>query len=187
MNTFYTILNKTKSTFDYLDNQDEDGLDANCSLIFMLYGSILGFDSLFKDYQYFNDIPLIFLAVGFLLIGAGLGYLLGRHLITYILFGIGKLLNGKGKLIDIRTVAAYSFIPSLLKLLPILVLGIIGETIHKGSIIFWSLFAFYFVIWLWSIKIMIQGLLKFQKFGFIKSIINICPFLILGIISWILF
>ncbi len=185
MNTYFNILFKTNNTFDYLDNQFEDQLEVNSNFIFLLLGAIYGIDSFFKEYRYFDDLPVIIVAVGIILFGAGFGLVIGRYLVTYTLYGIGKLINGKSKLIDIRVVAAYSFVPNFLKLPIVLLLDFKSGIVSSGSITYWILTAFYIVIWLWTIKIMIQGVVNFQKIGIFKGILNISPFLIIGLLTFL--
>ncbi|WP_282016593.1 YIP1 family protein [Marinifilum flexuosum] len=185
MNTFLNILFKTSDTFDYLDDQFEDQLETNANLLFMLAGAVSGIDSFFKDYHHFQEYPLLIVFLGFVLATAGLGLLMGRYLSTYILYGIGKLLNGKGKIIDIRTVAAYSVVPIFMKFPVVLYLGITGDLLSPKGYLYWIISLYYLIIWLWTLKIMIQGVMRFNGFGFIKGVINVSPYLILGGITFI--
>ncbi|NOU59645.1 YIP1 family protein [Marinifilum caeruleilacunae] len=186
MRTFLNILFKTSTTFDDLDDQFEDNLEANANLLFMLVGMVSGIDLFFKDHQYFKEYPIIIVALGFILVSAGFSLVIGRYLTTYILYAIGKLIKGKSKIIDMRVVAAYSAIPILLKLPVILYFGFTGNILVTGSISYWILSSFYLVLWVWTLKIMLQGVMKFQEFGFVKGIINISPFLLLGIMTFLL-
>lgn len=185
MNTFVNILFKTSDTFDYLDDQFEEELETNANLLFMMGGAVSGIDSFFKDYHHFQEYPLIIVFLGFVLATAGLGLLMGRYLSTYILYGIGKLLNGKGKIVDIRVVAAYSAVPIFMKLPIVLYLGITGVVLNPEDHLYWIISSYYLIIWLWTLKIMLQGVMKFNGFGFIKGVINVSPYLILGGITFI--
>jgi hypothetical protein len=182
MNTFIKILYRTSATFDYLDDQFEDKLEVNSNLLFMLVGAFSGVDSFFKDHQYFSEYPIVLVVFGFILVSAGFSLLIGRYLTTYVLYGIGKLIKGKGKIIDIRVVAAYSVVPILFKLPVILYFGFTDNVLSTGSISYWFLISFYLILWLWTLKIMIQGVMKYQEFGILKGIINVSPFLLLGIV-----
>lgn len=185
------VLYKTKDTFNYLDNLYEDELDTNCNLIFMILGAISGFVSFYPDLDHIMDfagnpgiVILWILSVAF---GAGLGLLTGRYLLTYTLYGIGKILKGSGEVIDIRVVSAYSMIPSILKLPVILYFGLSDKFIRIVGLDYWVINGFYFFIWIWILKIMIQGLMRFHKFGFGKALITISPILILGFGYYALF
>ncbi|RKD94092.1 YIP1 family protein [Marinifilum flexuosum] len=185
MNTFLNILFKTSDTFDYLDDQFEDQLETNANLLFMLAGAVSGIDSFFKDYHHFQEYPLLIVFLGFVLATAGIGLLMGRYLSTYILYGIGKLLNGKGKIIDMRVVVAYSVVPIFMKFPVVLYLGITGDLLSPKGYLYWIISLYYLIIWLWTLKIMIQGVMRFNGFGFIKGVINVSPYLILGGITFI--
>jgi hypothetical protein len=91
------ILFNTKDTFEYLDNQYADNLDSRCNLIFLILGAFSGFDSFHRELGFIREmsspIGIISLWILSALIGAGFGLLFGRYLITYILFGIGKLIK----------------------------------------------------------------------------------------------
>ncbi len=92
-----------------------------------------------------------------------------------MLYWIGLLLKGNGEIIDIRVITAYSMIPNIAKIPIILYLGVTNK---YGSLIgyeLWIINVLYILIWGWSIKIMIQGLARFNKYGYLKAIINIIP------------
>lgn len=161
-------------------------MKTNSNLLFMLVGVVSGVDSFFKDYQLFEEFPIILVALGFIFVSAGLSLLLGRYLTTYILYAIGKLMKGKCKVVDVRAIAAYSVVPILLKLPFILYLGFTEKVLNSENIFFWIVSLLYLVLWLWTMKIMLQGLMKFQGFGLVKGIINMSPFLLLGILIFFL-
>ena len=178
------ILYKTKDTLDYLDDKYEDELDTNCYLIFMVLGAISGFESFYRDLDHIKDFTgnggLIIFWIFSAALGAGLGVLIGRYLLTYTLYGIGRLIKGIGEVIDIRVVAAYSMIPTIFKLPVILYLGLSDKFNGIVGFEYWVINVFYFLIWIWTLKIMIQGVMRFHKFGIGKALITISPLLIIG-------
>jgi len=182
MNTFFNILFNTNDTFDYLDNQLEGKLESNSNLIFIIFGAICGIESFFKEYQYFDEYPIIIVALGIILFAIGFSLIIGRYLITYILYSIGKLFSNNGKVIDIRVIVAYALIPRFLGFPIILFLSLNSKPLIAGSVGYWVLMGFNYLIWLWTLKILIQGLMKFHNYGILKGIINISPFLLLYII-----
>jgi hypothetical protein len=179
------ILFKTKDTYDYLDNQYEDELDTNCNLIFGIFGAISGFESFYRDLNHIKDFTgnggLITLCILSAALGAGFGLLIGRYLLTYTLYGLGRLIKGIGEVIDIRVVSAYSMIPTILKLPIVLYLGLSGKFNNVVGLEYWVINGFYFLIWIWTLKIMTQGLMRFHKFGIGKALITISPLLIIGL------
>lgn len=178
------ILFSTKDTFDYLDDQYEDELDTNCNLIFMILGTISGFESFYRDLDHIKDFTgnggVIILWVLSAALGAGIGLLVGRYLLTYTLYGLGKLVKGIGEIVDIRVVAAYSMIPAIFKLPVVIYLGLSDKFHGIVGIEYWVINTFYFLIWIWTLKIMIQGIMRYNRFGIGKALITISPFLILG-------
>ncbi len=185
MVTILKILFKTKDTYDYLDNKSEDELDTNCNLIFGIFGAILGFEFFYRDLNHIKDFTgnggLITLCILSAALGAGFGLLIGRYLLTYTLYGLGRLTKGIGEVVDIRVVAAYSMIPTILKLPIVLYLGLSGKFNNVVGLEYWVINGFYFLIWIWTLKIMIQGLMRFHKFGIGKALITITPLLIIGL------
>ena len=182
---------KTNDTFDYLNDKYEDELDTKCYLIFLALGAITGFESYYRDLDHFKEFTgnggLIILWILSIVFGAGLSVLVGRYFLTYMLYGLGKLLRGKGEVIDIRVVIAYSMIPIFFKLPVILYLGLSVKFNVNGVFEYWYINVFYFLIWIWTLKIMIQGIIKFNKFGYGKAVITISPLLIvvLGLYTFI--
>jgi len=189
MITFLNILFKTNDTFDFLDEQYADELDTKCNLIFMILGALSGFESFYRDLDHIkgfiaNNGGIIILWILSALVGAGLGVLFGRYLLTYVLYGLGKLLKGTGEVIDIRVVAAYSLIPTLFKQPVVIFLGLTHKFNAVVGLEYWIINIFYFLIWIWSLKIMFQGISRFNKFGFGKTLLNISPVLLIGIASY---
>lgn len=192
MIAFLNILFKTKDTFDYLDEQYEDKLNTNCNLIFMVLGAFSGFEAFYRDLDYIKDSianngGTIIWWILTTIVGAGLGLLFGRYFLTYILYGLGKLLKGAGKVIDIKVIAAYSLIPNLL-IQPVI---IFLESTHKFNAIvgleYWIINSLNFLIWIWTLKILFQGISRFNKFGFGKTLLNISPVLLIGVAPYALY
>lgn len=76
------VLFQTRKTFDYLDEQYEDDLEDNCTMIFGLLGAIHGINSYFKEKPHFiehsdSGFFIIFLIIAVPL-GAVLGVLIGK-------------------------------------------------------------------------------------------------------------
>lgn len=179
------ILFQTRKTFDYLDDQFEDDLETNCTFIFGLLGAIGGLNSFFKERAHFIDFSdsrfLILFLIAAIAFGAVFGVLIGKYLQTYVLFGVGRLLKGSAEVIDIRVVAAYSLIPGILRLPVIIYLGT-TDNASLSSEFFLIINILTYIIWIWTLKIMLQGIMRFNKFGILKALINISPILIPGLI-----
>ncbi len=186
MNSIIKILYKTNDTFDELNNQYADELDIDCNLIFLIFGAIAGFISFADELKYIRHVAgdkgIILYVILSIIVGAGITVLFLRFFLTYLLYGIGWLIKGKAKTIDIKVVVAYSMIPFFLRFPVMLVIGMSGKTGNLIGVEYWIVHVYYIIIWLWTMKIMIQGLLKFNKYGVFKAIINASFLLIIALI-----
>ena len=189
MKPFIKILYKTKDTFNYLDNQYADELDLNCNAIFIIVGAISGFESFFLEFEHFrnqlNIGIIILLWILVVVFGAGFSVLVGRYLMTYLLYGIGRLMKGAAEVIDIRVVFAYSLIPVFFRLPIDIYLGLSHKLSNASVTDHWIINSIYIVIGIWALKILIQGIIRFNKFGLVKALINISPFLIFNFAYYI--
>ncbi len=178
MNSIIQILYRTNKTFEYIDNQYEDDLDAKTTLIFIVFGLVVAAESYFKDNL--ADLGLKWIILIFLF-AAGVGLILGKYVFSNLIFWIGKILKGKSKLIDIKAVIAYSLIPRIIELPIILYLGLSGK---YGELIGFELYVIngiYIILSILAFKILLQGLVKFNDYGFGKAIINLSPFILIGL------
>jgi hypothetical protein len=178
MITIFNILTNTKSTFDYLDNQYEDDLDANTTIIFIVFGLVIATETFFKDRISYLGLKWIILTF---LLGAGAGLIFGKFIISYLIFWIGKILKGKSEIIDIKVVVAYSLIPRIIQLPIILYLGFTGKYGQITGFEYYLINVIYIGLSLLTIKILLQGLVRFNNFGYLKAILNVSPFILLGL------
>ncbi len=187
MNSIIGIFYKPSETFDYLDDQYADELEANCNLIFASIGAINGLQVYFEVAHLLADLTLgakLLVALVIVLFVAGIGLFVGKYLVTYLLYGIGRLLNGKGEVIDIRVVTAYALLPNVIRLPQILYGGLTHKynlTVDPGiqAVSFLSL-----VVSVWTLIILIKGLMRFNKYGILKAFINISPLMALGLLRF---
>lgn len=182
MNTFIEILYKTRKTFDVLDEQYEDDLDIRITIIFTIYGMVLATESFFKERL--GDFGLIGAMLSFTVI-TGLGLIIGKFVFSYSLYWIGRLLKGNSKIIDIQTVVAYSLLPRILELPVILYLGSTDKLGKIHGVEFYLFTVIYLIISMLTIKILIQGLARYNGYGFWKAIVNICPFILIGLFFYL--
>ncbi len=179
------ILYRTRKTFDYLDDQYEDDLETNCTFIFGLLGAISGLNSFFKEkaqlLEHMDSRFMILFLIIAIAFGAVFGVLIGRYVTTYVLYGMSKLLKSLPAVIDIRVVAAYSIMPTILYLPAILFFGIQGWDMIPTEY-YWVFDVVSILIWIWVLKIMTQGIMKFSKLDLFKALINISPIILIGIV-----
>ncbi len=187
MTTLFKILYNTKDTFNDLDNQFEDRLGRNCIFIFMIVGAISGFGSFYRELEnireYIEQDGIFILWILFVALVAVFGVLFG-YLFTFLLYGMSRLFKGRGELIDIRVVAAYSMVPMILKLPVVLYLGMSDKFSGITGMEYWIINIFYFLIWIWSMKILVLGFMRFNKFSLKKALLILIPLWILGLGSY---
>jgi len=181
------ILFKTQDTFERLYDQWEVDLNIKCNLIYMLNGaSFIGLTADLTAYDnvmnYLSTGQYFILYTISLLFGAFSGLLINRYLVTYILFGIGKLVKAKGEIIDYRVVIAYALVPSFL-LIPYYIYKFFSFNAGFGAIEYWVIISIITVLWFWSMKILIQGLMQYNEYRFYKALINCSPLIIIGLLK----
>ena len=180
MNTLVTILNKPNQTFEYLEKKYEDVSNPDYDVIFMVLGALYGVILFIADYKsasiFFNFYPVI---IGLLMVlsGAGIFYVLGKHIYAPITYWIGKALKGQADKEQIRISLAYSWIPFFFRI-PFEFYHRVTNTPLFG-IEYWIISGAALITYIWALKIEIQGLMFFNKYGLFKAIINKLPFLIL--------
>jgi hypothetical protein len=180
MNTLVTILNKPNQTFEYLEKKYEDVSNPAYDVIFMVFGAFSGLISFLADYKsatiFFNIHPVIS-GLLTMLLGAGIAYIFGKHIIAPITYWIGKALRGQAFKEHIRMLIAYSWIPLFFRI-PFDIYNKLTSTPITG-IEYWIITGAAILTYIWAVKIEIQGLMFFNKYGLIKAIINKLPFFIL--------
>ena len=180
------ILFKTKKTLDYLDGQYADKLNIRMNLIFAFFGAFaLNIEPDLRpgeSLEYLNGLSFITLMTISILFGMVFGVLVYRFFITFILFGLSRLLKGTGELIDLRVVLAYSLIPLIIREIMTVAYKIADKHIIEiPRIIDWSYDFAQIFLWILMIKILVQGFIKFNDYGLIKGLINVSPIVLYGL------
>jgi hypothetical protein len=179
MNTVVGILFNTRRTFQKLDNEFIDDLNLKTSVIFCVSGLGTGIRATIEEWKYFVE-PKIWSTALWLVVSCLFGLVIGRYIVSKVLFKIGKALKGKADIIDVIVVTAYSTIPLLIEV-PIAIYKIV---VLKGNLTSWDytiLNGLHLICWGLSIKILIQGLRDFNEYGTLKAVITISPLIVLPI------
>lgn len=182
MFSFLSIFFNTRRTFDYLYNQYEDKLEDKCLVIFALLGATNGIQSQLQNATdieaIYGDRMLILSSILFILIGAAVGVLMGRYIISNIIIGLSKLLKGAGENVDLRVVTAYSIVPFLFKLPLLIYYWITGTYLALTEMESRIFMGIILLLWIFSLKILFTGLRAINKYGVAKTIINMFPFIV---------
>ncbi|MBL4644168.1 MAG: YIP1 family protein [Flavobacteriaceae bacterium] len=165
MKSLLLTLFYTKKGLNILDEEFEDDLFRKSLLLFCAYG-IVNFIVEFKPEDEENGflLNLVFLTISIL------GFVIVGMVFSYILYKIGKWINGKAKYIDIISLFAYALLPLFIGLITV---RLFKKFEHIEFVIYLSRII--------SIKILYQGLVKFNKYGILKTILNLSFFIGLGV------
>jgi hypothetical protein len=176
MNTYLSVLYRTRSTFSLLQEKTQEDLDFSVTTLLTLAGIIVATESFFKDRILDNG---LFFSIMTSLFICGSVMLIGKYVVSYLLWGIGRILNGNSKMIEIQIVVAYSFIPRILMLPIILYLGIFSDFRNLIGIEKYLYTILLVCLNILTIKILILELMKYNKFGFGKALVNVSPIILI--------
>lgn len=175
MKSILLTLFHTKRGLDILDEEFEDDLKRKSAIIFGVYTAVLFlFNSNYEE------------ASGFVINLLWLAFLVFISIIIWLLIAllfhkIGKILSGKANYVEVLSVIAYSVVPIILGLI---IVGILKNTelfAHDFNNLYSRNFILY-ISWFFSLKILIQGLAKFNQYGLLRALLNISPFIILQVV-----
>jgi hypothetical protein len=182
MNTVVGILFNTRRTFQKLDDEFIDDLNLKTSVIFCVSGLATGIQATVEEWKYFIE-PKFWSTALLLLMSSLFALVIGRYIVSKVLFKISKALGGKADIIDVVVVTAYSTIPLLIEV-PIALYKIF---VLKGDLTSWDyvvLNGLHLISWGLSIKILIQGLRDFNEYGTMKAVITVSPLIVLPILVY---
>ena len=167
MKSLLLILISTKKGLNILDEEFEDDLHRKSLMIFGIYGIvkfIFDFNEHTNEKGFFLNLFEFGMSILFSII---IGFIF-----SYILYQVGKWIKGKSNYIEIFSLFAYSYFPIIIGLI---IIGILKKTeyemenynnINLGNFIL-------YLSWFFSIKIIFQGLIKFNKYGIKKAVLNL--------------
>ncbi|WP_025741301.1 Yip1 family protein [Aquimarina pacifica] len=163
----YTLF-RTRKGLELLDDEFEDDLRRKSALIFAFYGMVQ-FLFYFDKSQEANTfiINLLQLCICMLFcVLLGLTY-------AFILFKIAQWIDGKANYIEIFSLLAYAFTPLIIGHILVAFLQHPNLSMYEFNTQIAIIYLSRFV----ALKILIQGLMKFNQYGFKKVLINISPLL----------
>jgi hypothetical protein len=179
MLTVVGILFTTRKTFQKLDNEFTDDLNVKTSIIFCIAGLASGIRTILEATGHFIE-PKMWATALLLLMSVLFSLVIGRYVVSKILYKISRLLKGQAEEMDLIVVAAYATIPLLIEV-PVTIYKVFGL---RGTSTTWDyviLNGFHVVSWALSIKIMIQGLKEYNEYSTLKAVITTGPFILLPI------
>ena len=177
MNRVFKILYKPASVFEQLNDFYEDDLNTDSNIITSVLGFLLGIYSCYIDFESFKEISsgigIVLIFILAVIAFNGIFLLFYNYILTYILYWIGKLLNGRGLVAEIRAAIAYSILPGIFGLVLMLIQGLNSELLFDANKQLIIVRILSVVTIFWSMIILVVGLKIFNKYGFIKAVVNV--------------
>ncbi len=171
MKPIFSIWIKTRQTFKTLDERGEKENNLTINLLFFLASMSGGFSytiDIFKTPgEYYYGLAIAMLACGFM------GILFWRFVMSYLVFGIGKIFQGKASISEVRLVLAYSLITNIVLLITQLVLIIPAVILDNKELIGYRHPVTLFILWVFVLRFMVIGLSRFNKYSFLYAILNV--------------
>ena len=174
MKSIFTIWTKTRQTFQLIEMRDENENDFMIHILFFLTPMYAGFSNSYDINKLLRvDVNYYFVLIISLLISGFLGLFVYKYVFSYIIWGVGKIFQGKATINEIRLALAYSFIPNLILLLIGLILIIIAIIIDNTGLIGYQHPITLYVLWIFTIRILVIGLAHFNKYSYGYAILTI--------------
>jgi hypothetical protein len=172
MKTIFSIWTKPKTTFEFLETQDEEKTDKNINWLFFIIPMSAGFMNANDINRILNVNYFVGLFIAMLVSGL-IGLLLFKHFFSLIIWLAGKIFQGKATKEEIQLVVAYSFVPNLVYLIFGLLLIIPAIIFDNIGLISYQHPITIFIIWIFTLRIMIIGLAKFNEYSYGYAILTI--------------
>lgn len=165
MKSVFLIIFNTKHTLEYLDSQDEIDLNIKSMFLFFYYGMVVYFLNVEIETTLIDPFwDMIFVTSLFVFLGILKS--LGLH-------KMNMWLKGNGSYADIQAIISHASIPIIISLSMIF----FSKRIFFKDLSFdWRIL--YYLSWILTIKILIQGFLKYNNSNYRKTILNISPLLL---------
>ena len=191
MNRVFKILYKPASVFEQLNDFYEDDLNADSNIITSVLGFLLGIYSCYIDFESFKEISsgigIVLICILAVIAFNGIFLLFYNYILTYILYWIGKLLNSRGLVAEIRAAIAYSILPGIFGLVLMLIQGLNSEFLFDANTQLIIVRILSVVTIFWSMIILVVGLKIFNKYGFIKAVVNVLVLPLSALIVYIFY
>ncbi len=191
MNRVFKILYKPASVFEQLNDFYEDDLNTDSNIITSVLGFLLGIYSCYIDFESFKEISsgigIVLICILAVIAFNGIFLLFYNYILTYILYWIGKLLNSRGLVAEIRAAIAYSILPGIFGLVLMLIQGLNSELLFDANTQLIIVRILSVVTIFWSMIILVVGLKIFNKYGFIKAVVNVLVLPLSALIVYIFY
>lgn len=165
MKSVFLILFKTRHTLTYLENQDAITLNIKSIFLLFYYGMVTFFLNVDTKTTLINPFfDMVFVVSLFIFFGVLKS--LGLH-------KINTWLNGNGSYANIQAIISHTSIPITLSLS---IIFFAKKFFLKDFDFDWKII--YYLSWIFAIKILIQGFLKYNNSNYSRMILNISPLIL---------
>ncbi|MFV0591408.1 MAG: YIP1 family protein [Draconibacterium sp.] len=171
MKPIFSIWTKTRQTFQFLGERDQKENERMINVLFFLASMFAGFSVAFNvsetyEISYYLVLPFAFIAVGLM------GILMWKFVFAYIVWGVGKIFQGKASIDEIRLVLAYAVVPNIVLLLIALVMLIPAIILDNSELIAYRHPVTIFVLWFFAFRIFVIGLAYFNKYSLVYAFLT---------------
>ena len=172
MKPFLSIWTKTRLTFQFLEKRDEKENDFMINILFFLTSVYAGF-SLSFDINKILGINYYVTLIFSLFISGFLGLFIWKFILSFIIWGAGKIFQGQASIKEIRLALAYSAVPNLVHLVIGLILIIPAIILDNNGLIGYQHPVTIYVFWILAFRILVIGLAYFNKYSFGYALLTI--------------
>lgn len=172
MRPIFSIWIKPLKTFEFLKNKDETKNDSMIAILFFLASMTAGFSSIPAINKLFGGVYYFVIIISLIAIGF-FGLFLWHYVMSFIIWSTSKLFQGKATLYEIRMAIAFSLVPNLVNLMIGLVMFIPAIILDNSTLISYQHPITVFVLWVFTLRILIIGLAYFNKYSYGYALLTI--------------
>ena len=172
MRPILSIWVKPRQTFELLAERDATENNKMIRILFFLTSMVAGFSSAKNFSELFGGNIYVGLFIALLFSGL-LGLFLWNTIFSFIIWGVGKIFQGKATKDKIKLVIAYSLIPNLVHLIIGLILVILAVIMNNTGLINYQNPITLFVLWIFTFRILIIGLAFFNKYSYGYAVLTV--------------
>ncbi|RIJ45919.1 YIP1 family protein [Maribellus luteus] len=174
MKPIISIWIKTRQTFQLIEKRDEKENDFMIHILFFLTSMYAGFSMSFDINKILGlEINYYFVLIISLIVSGLLGLFAYKYILSYIIWGAGKIFQGKASINEIRLALAYSIIPHLVHLLIGVILLIPAIILDNKGLIGYQHPVTIYILWIFALRILVIGLAYFNKYSFGYALLTV--------------
>ncbi len=172
MKPIFSIWTKTKKTFQFLEERDDESNSTMITVLFFLSAMVVGFPNSHDIHKIIGGNYYLSLLVSLFVSGL-VGVTIYNYIFSYVILGVSRLFKGKASIDRIRLVFAYSLIPNLIILLVGLVMIIPALVLDDKSLVGYNHPIANYILWIVTLKIMVVGLKYFNKYSYLFAALTV--------------